>query len=395
MRRRRIAQELILAAALAPCTAAHAEVDWFAVPSLGVMQIYDDNLFSSATQPEEDRVLQAVPSLEIGGHAPRFTLRGRYSFDDEDYAEHSELDNDRARERAGLEYRYDATRQTTLNVDGAYLQTNRPGELNPGIGVEAGRASAESLSLRPGLRHRFGARAVGTAEYGFARERLLLGPGTETHTAALAYDRDVSRITLLHAGYVYREFRFEGQGDVTAHSLMAGATRALTPRTNGTARAGPRFSEGSVDAEGMLMLTHQLEPGSLSATYSRGLSTLVGQAGAVKTETVEAAAVRPVGRDLELRAAAGWSSSTRATFRAEVRRLAFEGSYRVGNALSIIGSYLMTEQEGSLEVQADASVHRNLVMLGIVVRGGTGPRIEPKPAGPQPPSSRDEPEGEE
>jgi len=394
MLRPRVAYGLTLAAALAPCAAARADMDWFAVPSLSVVQRYDDNLFSSATQPEDDRVLQASPSLETGGHSPRLTLRALYAFEDENYAEHSELDNDRARERAALEYRYDATRQTTYNFAGAYARTNRPGELNPDIGVDGGRASADSLSLRPGFSHRFDARAVGTAEYGFARERLLLGPGTDTHTVALGYDYDASRLTTWHAGYGYREFLFDGQADVTAHSLVAGVTRALTPSTTGTVQGGPRFSEGSTDAEGMLMLAHQLEPGSATLTYGRGLSTLVGLSGTVTTETVEAAVVRPVGRDFEVRAAAAWSSSTRETFRAEVRRLNLEGSYRVDPSLSIIGSVQSTEQDGSLDAQADASVHRNLVMLGLVLRAGAGPRIEPKPAGPQPASSREEPEEE-
>src|SRR5688572_21632310 len=113
---------LFLAAGLLPGTSG---ADWFATPSLTVMQRHDDNLFFSATQPEADRVRHANAALEAGQESARWLLVTRVSSEAESYSEHEELDNERAREQAGLDLRYDVARATTLTLDGNYARTNR------------------------------------------------------------------------------------------------------------------------------------------------------------------------------------------------------------------------------------------------------------------------------
>lgn len=384
----RTAPWLALAAALTP-PALLAGTDWFAVPSLAIAQRYDDNLFSSATQPEDDRVTQATPGVEAGARSSRSELRARYSLDDETYAEHSELDSDRARERAGLDLRYEADRTTTVTAQGAYTRTQRPGELNPDVGVESARGSAEGLSLGSSLANRPDAVTLRTVGYTYGQERLAGRPGSDTHAWTLESDQGVSRTDTLLLGYSYRRFLFDGQGDVDAHSLSAGVTREFSQRTSATVKGGPRYSQGSVDPEVSLSMRHRFDPGSLSLAYGRGLSTAIGEAGTVKTETLEAILLRPIGRDFELRATAAWLSSERADRRAQVGRMALEASYRVNEPLFVFASWQGSAQHGSLDDTGAAEIDRNVLMLGFVLT------VPPRPAEPPAGVDREQPDEEE
>lgn len=382
------AYTLTLAAALWASTA-RAEVDWFAIPSVTLAHVYDDNLFSSATAPEADGVLRGTPALEAGGLSRRLSLRARYAFTDENYVAHSELDEDRAREHAGTSVRYEASRRTVFTTDADYTRTNQPSELSPEVGLEAARARAESLSLRPGVVHRFDPRSLGAAGYAYERLRLAEHPDTDTHTTTLDFERDVSRRTTLLLGYSFRQYFFEGQGDVTAHAVTAGGRRDFTPRTSVTLRGGPRFSEGAVDPEAAATVFHQLEPGSIAVTYGRGLSTAIGQSGAVTTETVEASVIRPVGRAIDVRAAVGWSASALGGARAEVLRAYLEASYRIANPLVLFLSCQATEQDGALDGAGGGEIRRNIYMLGIVLSGVYQPRAAAKSPDNRPRSPRD------
>src|SRR5437867_9458499 len=81
-----------------------------ATPSLSVAQVYDDNIFYSASAPQADRIARITPVLELGYRAPRWSTSARYGFDAESFSEHSELSTPMMRQRANLDLALEPSR---------------------------------------------------------------------------------------------------------------------------------------------------------------------------------------------------------------------------------------------------------------------------------------------
>lgn len=361
---RRIVAALILGGAFPP-SGAMAQ-GFFATPSVSVAEIYDDNLFLSGSQPQEDFISRLSSAIEAGYRSVPLSVRGHYLSDAEFYARHPELDTTRARASTAMDVRYQPTRLITVSAEALYTKTQRPGELNPATGVELGRAQAERLSLGPSAVYRFDPLTAGSAAYTFTCDRLEGAVRTDTHTAVLGLDRRMTERDTASVGYAFRRFRF-GETDAGSHAATLGGTHAFTPRTSATLLAGPRFSEGSIDPEVSAAIRHKLKQGELSLIYARSPSTVIGQAGVVDTETFGVTAAYVRAPAWEMRSTLGVLSSTRAGLQADVQRMELEARYRVTRVVSFTGSYQFSVQRGSLDGAGAAEIVRNVILLGIVV----------------------------
>lgn len=364
---RGMAERLILVGAGLLPGAVLAQSGLFAAPSIGVAQIYDDNLFFSSSQPQKDRILRVSPALEAGFLSDKSSLRGRYAFDAENYARHPELDDSRVREHATLGIRREATHMLSLSADADYLKTQSPGELAPETGLELGRARAERFSFSPSAVYRFDRLATGTATYRFIQDELAGGIGSDTHSVALDFDRRLNRRDTASLGYRFERFRFDAGDTVDAHILLAGGTREFTPRTDATVLAGPRFTDGSVEPEILASLRHKLRAGEATLAYTRTETTVLGLAGTATTESLAATFVQSLGSSAELRAAPSYSSSTLGGLQADVFIMNLEAGYRITHYLTLIGSYEFSSQRGSLTAPAGGEITRNVVLFGLVV----------------------------
>lgn len=376
---------------LAGCTSGGptAQAGFFATPSLSLAEIYDDNLFLSESQPEDDFVSRLSPAIEAGYQSVPLTLKARYVLDAEYYAQHPELDTSRARTNAAMESRYQPTRLLTFSADASYTKTQRPGELNLETGVERMRAQAERLSLGPSVAYRFDPLTAGTAAYAFTRDRLADAVETDTHTAALRFNRRMSARYTASLAYTFREFRFD-QADTTAsQALTLGGTYAFTPQLLATVLAGPRFFEESVDPEVSASLRHMQKRGEFSLNYTRSQSTLIGLAGAVDTRTLGATAAYTLGPSLTILAAPSFAASTRAGLEAEVYRMNLEANYRITESLSCIASYQFSSQRGSVDTPGDVEINRNVVLLGIALGQPTRMEAALRTQGPLPSADTD------
>jgi hypothetical protein len=354
----------------------NAQSGYFAAPSLSLAGVYDDNLFSSISQPEQDRFLRLSPGIEAGYRSAPLTFKGTYTLDAEAYANHPELDSSRARAQASMDLQYRPTRLLTLAAEGSYTKTQRPDELNVDTGLDIGRVRAERSFIGPSASFRFDPATVGTAAYRFTRDKLVDGIGTDTHTATLGVDRRITPRTTASVGYAVHRFVFEGEERTTSLVFTFGGTHEFTPRTTVTVLGGPRVSEGSIDPEISVSLRRTLKRGSLSFDYARTQSTVIGQAGAVDTRSLRATAEYSFGPSLEIRAAPGYQSSTRGGFRTDVYRVNLETRYRITKSLSLFGSYEFGLQRGILDAPGDEEIARNVVLLGIVL-------ASPSPIGPR------------
>lgn len=364
---REIAQRLILIGSGLLPGASLAQMGWFATPSLSAAHVYDDNLFSTPSQRERERILRLSPAIEAGYRSDPLDVRGRYTSDAERYARHPELDTNQAREQAGVDFRYQPTHKLTLAADASYIKTQTPGELNLDTGLEHERIRAERLSFSPTVAYRFDRLTVGTTTYAYTRDELEGGMRTDTHAMALSIDRRFTRQDVMNVGYTLQEFRFDGQDRVTSQALTVGDTHQFTPRTAVALSGGPRFSDGSIDPELSASLRQRLERGELALTYTRGATTAIGQAGVATTEALGASAAVRFGSSLEIRVAPSFLSSTRGSLQADVVRADIEAGYRLTDTLSLFGSYQFSRQRGSLDTRSDADVRRNIILFGIVI----------------------------
>src|SRR6266481_1499635 len=137
---------LFAAVGLAP-NIAQAQMGWFAAPSLLAAEVYDDNLFFSPSQREQDRILRLSPAIEAGYRSDPLSVRGRYTFDAERYAQHPQLDSNQAREQAGMDFRYRPTHRLTVATEASVITTQTPAELNLDTGLGSRRVQAERQSI--------------------------------------------------------------------------------------------------------------------------------------------------------------------------------------------------------------------------------------------------------
>ncbi|MFL6622890.1 MAG: hypothetical protein ACJ8KA_01240 [Sulfurifustis sp.] len=356
---------------------AAAQSGFSMTPSVSAAEVYDDNIFASPSRPQPDRIGRLSPAIEMGYDSAPWTLAGRYSQDAETYAEHPDLDTNRARQHAALDWRYRPTRVLTVSAGADYAATQTPSELNPVTGLNLGRAPAERLSVGPAVEYRFDPVSVATASYTFIGDRLAGGVAGDTRTVELRVDRAITRRDSATVDYLYRRFDFDG-GDITsAHVLLFGGTHAFTSRTRVALLAGPRWSQASNDVEASASLQQTIERGTLALEYGRSQSTVIGQAGVVSTDAIGASAVRAFGTALEIRAGARAARSARGDGEVDAYSYRVAASYRISSLLALTGSYDAVRQRGTLDVPSDTQIVHHVLAFGVVV--GAPARAELSP----------------
>lgn len=375
----RIANRLILAAGGIVPGMVMAESGLSVAPSLVVAEVYDDNLFFSSSEPQRDFILRVNPAIGAGYRSARTDVYGRYAFDAEYHARHPELDSSRAREHALLDFRHETTRLLTLAADVAYIKTRVPGELSAGTGLEFGRARAERIAFGPSLVYRLDRLTTGTASYGFTRDSLAGGIGSDAHAVAFDLGRRVGHRGTASVGYRFGQFRFETGDSVSSHTVLAGGTRDLTPQTAVSGMVGPRFSEGSVGPEGSISLLHKLTRGEFGLAFTHTETTVLGLSGTTTTASVGATLAYRFGPSIEVRMAPGFHSSKHGDLRARVFLVNIEAGYRIARYFTLIGSYQFSAQRGALTASAGGEIDRNVALLGVVVAAPESARSESRP----------------
>jgi len=159
-------------------TAPHAGATvWKVTPSVGLSEIYSDNLRLQPRGAEKsDFVTQVTPGLAIAGAGPRLKLRANYEMQNFAYA------------RQG---NFSSNHQFTGNADAELVdqlfflngkaslsqQTISPFDAQPGSNANpsSNRTDIKTTSLSPYLRHRFGSAA--NAELRYTHDTVASGKG--------------------------------------------------------------------------------------------------------------------------------------------------------------------------------------------------------------------------
>jgi predicted porin len=358
-------------------TAVWAQEGFYVIPSLAVAEVFDDNLFYTAENREQDLITRFTPDIQFGYRSTPFTLTGRYTFDAEVYASHSELTTAQARQLASIDTRYLPKPSWTLALTTAYAETQRPQELNLVSGLAAGRQRASQFSFSPSTAYRFNPLTEGTGAYGFTRTESG-GDSGEEHSAILGFNRRLTALDTASLGYIFRYFSFTGDevsGDdtTTSNAFLLGWTRQITPLTRVELRAGPRFSSGDVNAEVAVSVRRRLKYGELALTYARTQDISTGVAAAVDTDSVAGLLSYQISPFLRVSVEPLYARNSAEDSDANVYQIRLSSVYQLNKWLSFQGSYYFSYQQGSIdssggtEQNNDDNIHHNVIFLGVVI----------------------------
>jgi predicted porin len=358
-------------------TAGWAQEGFYVIPSLAVAEVFDDNLFYTSEDREQDLITRFTPDILIGYRSTPFTLTGRYTFDAEVYASHSELTTAQARQRASIDARYLAKPSWTLALTTAYTETQRPQELNLLSGLAAGRQRASDFTFTPSTVYRFNPLTEGIGAYTFVR-KLSGGESGEEHAVNLGLNRRLTPLDTVSLGYLLRYFTFTGDDvssddTTTSNAFLLGWTRQITPLTRVELRAGPRFSSDELNAEVAVSVRRRLKHGELALGYARTQDVSTGVGAAVDTDSVFGLLSYQISPFLRIGVEPLFARNSAEDSDANVYQIRLSSVYQLNKWLSFQGSYYFGYQQGSIdsnggtEQNNDDNIHHNVIFLGVVI----------------------------
>ena len=337
-------------------------------PLVGLTHAFDSNVLSTPNVPSADFVTRLTPGVEgqYGSRLVRFL--GRYSVDVEAFTRMPALNNVGGRHAASADLRTNRSRLTTASLDAAYTRTNMPGELSGVAGVLLRRSSAERLLIHPALTRQIGRLTSGSFEYTFARDTLLGGGlRTDSHTATVGIDRQVTRRDAVGVDYELRRMAFHPGSTPMSHVVRGGWSRPLTHVVNVELRAGTAVTEGKPAADFLGSIEHDGRLTDAAFRYTRTQTTLIGVDGVVDAQTWTASGTVNRSRSLTLRLAPSLSEMSNGRGRARAWRIGFDAEHATAGGFVVRTSYEFSKQGGGLFAGAsDLSLSRHLVQIGIV-----------------------------
>jgi len=314
-------------------------------PSLVFGQVWDDNLFSSAEEPEADAVTSLGPGLTLALRGKHFGASLSYSREGQMFARLSSLSTTGAGQSALGTLSYAGAGGLRIDATQAYRSTLNPSQLAPTTGLDLGRRSAWQVSSEESLSLPLGGRTRGSLRYAFVQDEIEGGLSGQTQSAGATLERRSSERTSATLGYTLRRFTFGGSG-VTSHVVMAGWTSTLGPRTTLRVAAGPRIASGEPAPEIEVSLRHQLKGGELQAAYGQTEARILGLAGAGSSESATVSFSWDLGRSLRFGLSPGVFRNRAPQTEWTVYRMSSRLAWSIGRSVSIVASHDFASTRG-------------------------------------------------
>ena len=354
---------------------ASAQTNFEVRPLLSATEVHDSNLFSTSSDRQADFISRFSPGLESDYRSALLTMTGRYTLDIERFAEHAELNTMSARQHGAIAWRYRPTARLALTAGGELLTTRTPGELNVGSGLTFAREPAQRVMAQSSLTRQFSPLTSGTMEYSWIEDRLARGFKAQLHAAAASTTRRLSLRNSVAAAYGFREFRFGSDGSapsaVTSHSLSLGWTHAITRRFRMTIGGGPRITGDEFGPELSASVETTLKSLTLSSSYARTQTTVIGVDGAADIQNVTATAAWTPRRSLQMRMTPSFFRNAVGGREADVYMLTIVVSRPITSQLSVDVSFDGSVQRGNLVAgPAGEQIARQSVAIRLVALNG-------------------------
>lgn len=236
---------------------------YYVAPSVSVDAVYDDNLFFASENKESDVIARVSPAIELGYESDTLTFAGRYRFDAEAYADHSELNDNKVRSFAGLDVEYRPTSRLSLGAAADYTQTDTPFDLSlvPGgaiPGLLFGRIEAERTSVSAAASYQFTAPTKGFLALAQTHEELtdrVDSIESDIRIVEAHIEQKLSEVNTLSYGNIYRQYRFDIPIDESltqaatqnSTSPLVDLSHLLKSGSRATAHARPAVDGNSAD----------------------------------------------------------------------------------------------------------------------------------------------------
>jgi len=252
----------------------------------------------------------------------------------------------------------------TLGLSASFTETQTPGELNTDTGIEAGRATATFFGITPQISLRLTPLTSADTSYSYGSSSVSGGVETITQQTQLNVKHEVTPVDTATFGYRFSLFESDGTSSTSSHAVLLGWTRRLSERTSVTLRAGPRITEGEVNPDVLASIEHQFEIARVTLAYSQSETTVVGRAGAVKTEGVSASVafepLRSVGVMLTGSVRKTSGEGGRSFADTTVYGITALVSYQINRWLTVRASY-----RGLLQEQDSTSLEHSVLSIGV------------------------------
>lgn len=319
-------------------------------PSFSATQVYESNLFSTATDREGDVISRFSPGVESTYRSPLWTIAGRYSADAERYAQHQALTTPVARQQGALTMTYRPTARLAFAAGADVVATQNPQELNDATGLAFTRARARRVSAHASLTRALNPATSGTLELTLANERLGGSFQAVTQALVAGAERRVSPRTNVSSRYRVHRFAFTAADDqdVISQSLTVGMRRAITPRVSISIEAGPRVTGSVTRPELSTSMAWTGTASDAALAYARSQTTVIGLVGVADIQSVHASYGRTFGQSLDIRVAPGFFRSALPGLHADVYVLSLSIVRRIGRAFAVDLTADGAVQQGSL-----------------------------------------------
>ena len=355
--------------------AAAAETRFSLVPSVEVTQVHDDNLYFSHDAPVRDRIRRVTPALALRFDSPRWSFRGSYGIDAEEFEPQSSLDNTRARERAAAGIVYEATPRVRLSLGGGFVNTDTLADLNAVSGLASSRARAQRLTISPSIHLRVSPRWTASASASSISTVVQQGDRIREQSQELVLERAASLRDRFTLHYQHSAVVFEGEetASMSTHTLLGGFSRTIGPRTALSLRGGPRFNGDSITPDASLSISHSWRTASVELSLLRTQTTVIGQSGLVETEGLETTLTWTPMRRITAHVAPAVIRSSRDPFDGTVYRLGLGLRYAITGMLDVDVAYTRDTQHGAIDaLRADAEFSRSTLSVGLRTRWARG-----------------------
>lgn len=237
--------------------------DFWLMPSVGIRQEYNDNLFFDTSNKMDDYVTTLIGALELQQKTERLDLNVRGEVDPRFYADNAKLDAVDQSYRAKGSYRL--TPRLSASGSATYIKDSRADR----------DIEVTGLVLTPSTRYRqqYGAKAeymvseknAVSLDAGYWKDHYGASTLTdmEAQTANLTMMHDLSsvleatkgRVTFGYSGY---QFSDQANTEVRDYSGMVGATHSLSEVWSLSIDGGVRYTTGRFDQTVLVPVTPSL-----------------------------------------------------------------------------------------------------------------------------------------
>jgi hypothetical protein len=345
------------------------------VPSLSVVEEYNDNIFLDNDNRKSDFITAISPGLSLTLEDPSYRVSAAYSFTSLLYADQTDFNAVRGRELATLEALYRVTPRLTLSIADTYLRSENSNVGSLG-GLSIGLVRTTSNSLVPAVTYSLDPQTTLRAFGAWTTESFDTAEASDsdTYRGEGYVDYALTQRLTLTGGYAFAYYDVEGIDPVQTHTPLFGGTYRFTPTLTATALAGPQFvlqeDESEVKWTARVDIRQRFSWGALGVAYTHDLSTTGGLGQIAETDTVVGQLqVDRLVRGLVLALTPRYTTTSSSSgSQGDVRafNVALQGAYQLTSWLTLTAAYNFFDQRTSSGGFGGAiSADQNRVFVGL------------------------------